>query len=178
MRGRLLRSSKHPPLRPTTEKVRSAIFSIIGQEEANGARVLDVYAGTGSLGIEAMSRGASWCDFIESNLKRSQQIQQTLREMKIADRTRVYNANVDRVADLVSGPYDLVFADPPYDFDPWNRLMQYLNTENTLHDKSLVIAEHSSEKNLSKYYGPLSLITRRRYGDTSISIYKPGLRND
>lgn len=65
MRGRRLRSTKSAGLRPTPERVRSAIFSIVGAEAVESARVLDLYAGTGALGFEALSRGASWCDFVE-----------------------------------------------------------------------------------------------------------------
>lgn len=177
MRGRRLRSTKSAGLRPTPERVRSAIFSIVGAEAVESARVLDLYAGTGALGFEALSRGASWCDFVESDLRRSQEIRSALREMGIADRARVHRARAERIAEVVQGPYDLVFADPPYDIDPWDSLMRQLSSGNMLHDGGFVVAEHRSQRDLAEQYGRLSLVTHRRYGDTAISVYRPGETN-
>ena len=88
-RGHKLRSHRGIGLRPTSEKVRSAIFSLIGPESVNGARVLDLYAGTGALGIEALSRGAASAEFVESDPARCQYIRRAVDDLGFADRSRI-----------------------------------------------------------------------------------------
>ena len=173
-RGRRLRSAKGAGLRPTSRRVRAAIFSIVGQAAVEGVRVLDLYAGTGALGIEALSRGASWTDFVEVNAGRCNDIRSSLREMGMAERSRVYRARVERVLDTVDGGYGLVLIDPPYDLDPWTHLMPRLDSERLLASGAHVIAEHSYKQQLDARYGGLDCITTRRHGDTSISIYRAG----
>ncbi|MCH7626588.1 MAG: RsmD family RNA methyltransferase, partial [Chloroflexi bacterium] len=90
LRGRRLKSAHGSGLRPTSERVRGAMFSIIGRDAVEGARVLDLYAGTGALGIEALSRGAAWADFVESGRGRCREIRDRLRELGLDDRSRVY----------------------------------------------------------------------------------------
>ena len=173
-RGRRLRSPKGKGLRPTSERVRAAIFSMIGREAVEGARVLDLYAGTGALGIEALSRGATWADFVESHPRRCQDIRDSLKEMSLETQGRVYRAKVERALDVLEGGYDLVLIDPPYDLDPWNNLMDQLDGGSLLRESALVIAEHHRDLQMAERYGRLTRSTSRRHGDTSISIYRAG----
>ena len=174
LRGRTVRSSKKVGLRPTPERVRGAIFSIIGPGAVVGTRVLDLYAGTGVLGIEALSRGASWADFVESDQRRSQDIRACLAALDITDRGHVYRARVERALDILKGGYDVVFADPPYDHDPWDRLMGRLGTGDLLGENAVVVVEHQRGRELQVRYGGLDLVTHRQYGDTSIRVYQAG----
>lgn len=172
LRGRRLRSSEGAGLRPTSDRVRAAIFSILGREAVKGARVLDLYAGTGALGIEALSRGAEWADFVEANARRCQQLRENLRELGLAESSRVYQARVERVLDSLPGGYRLAFADPPYDMDVWVELMGRLGADGLLADKGLVVAEHRHSTVLAERYGRLAQMVSRRYGDTAVSIYE------
>jgi len=169
-----VRSSKKAGLRPTPERVRGAVFSIIGPGAVVGTRVLDLYAGTGVLGIEALSRGASWADFVESDQRRSQDIRACLAALDINDRGQVYRARVERALDILKGGYGVVFADPPYGHDPWDWLMGRLGTGGLLEENALVVVEHRSGRELQVRYGSLDLVTHRQYGDTSIRVYQVG----
>lgn len=176
-KGRRLRAPRSAGLRPTSERVRGAIFSILGQEAVEGARVLDLYAGTGALGIEALSRGADWADFVEADARRCIQIRDNLRELGLAQRGHVYQSRVEKAITILTSPYDLVFIDPPYDLDPWDWLMNALSERGLVKANGLVVAEHSPRTSLASRYGRLVLETSRRYGDTSVSIYKVGSDN-
>ena len=171
-RGRKLHSTKSSDLRPTSEKVRSAIFSIVGQDAVREKRALDLYAGIGTLGIEALSRQAAWVDFVEANPGRCRDIKTSLRELGMNSKSQTHRGKSERILNLVDGKYDLVFADPPYDLNPWDLLMNRLEERNLLSAGALVVAEHSSQIDLKEKYGKISRFTKRHYGDTSISIYR------
>ena len=140
----------------------------------DGAQVLDLYAGTGALGIEALSRGALSVDFVESHPGRCQAIRQSLSELGMAQKGHVHKGKVEKAFGRLGQGYDLVFSDPPYDQDPWNSLMSMLAGNQMLREGGLVVAEHRRERQLAEAYGRLARVTGRRYGDTLISIYEAG----
>jgi 16S rRNA (guanine966-N2)-methyltransferase len=170
-RGRKLRSARGPRLRPTSEKVRAAIFSIIGQTTVTGARVLDLYAGSGALGIEALSRGADWVDFVESDARLCRSIRHNLDEMGMGDRGRVHRRRVEAALEERDWKYGVIFADPPYEDDPWAELMDRLQSNELLDQKALLVLEHSRRLELDETYGGIVRSRSRRHGDTVISIY-------
>jgi len=174
-RGRRLHSSRKVGLRPTSEKIRAAIFSIIGRGAVEGTRVLDLYAGTGALGIEALSRNASWTDFVETHPGQCQDIQNSLRELGLESRARVYRTKAERALDVLVGRYGVVLIDPPYDQDPWTSLMGKLARGQSLEETAIVVAEHHYKFHLAENYGRLARITNRRHGDTSVSVYGVGV---
>lgn len=177
MRGRKLRIKKTAGLRPTPERVRSAIFSILGLERIEGAVVLDLFAGTGAMGFEALSRGASWADFVESGAIRSRELRESISELGVNDITHVYRRDALKALEVVEGGYDLVFVDPPYQSNPWEGLMVRLGSGTILNDNAAVVAEHRRNRELSPQYGRLALVESRRYGDTSVSIYAAETQN-
>lgn len=176
-RGRRLRSAKATGLRPTSERVRGAIFSMIGRDAVEGNRVLDLYAGTGALGIEALSRGAGWADFVEVHAGRCAEIREAVRELGFAAHSHVYRARVEKGLESVKGGYDLVLIDPPYDLDPWDFLMDLLNSSRLVSEKALVVTEHRYQRQLAEVYGRMVRAKNRRYGDTAVSIYEVGSSN-
>ena len=173
-RGRKLRSYGGIGLRPTSEKVRSAIFSLIGPESVNGARVLDLYAGTGALGIEALSRGAASAEFVESNSTRCGYIRRTVEDFGFTERSRITRGRVEKVLRTVRAQYDLVLADPPYGIEPWDTVMESLTERNTLEEGAVIVAEHANTFEMADNYGDLNIWKRRRYGDTAVSIFRNG----
>jgi 16S rRNA (guanine966-N2)-methyltransferase len=173
-RGRRIRSTRDRNLRPTADKVRGAIFSIIGEDAVLEARVLDLYAGTGILGIEALSRGAVSADFVEQHAGRCRELRENISGLGLEDCTQVYRGRVETVLARLNGPYDLVFADPPYDLDVWDGLMVLLGEDDRIAEKGRVVAEHRRTTELAKVYGKLVQLTNRRYGDTSVSIFRAG----
>jgi 16S rRNA (guanine(966)-N(2))-methyltransferase RsmD len=178
-RGLRLRSPVKQGIRPTADRIRSAVFSILWNQVAENPKVLDLYAGTGSFGIEALSRGAAQADFVEQNRAQCVAIKENLNFTGFTDFGRVYCGLVERLMATVPGPYDLVFIDPPYDSVDAMKVMERLgDSEATLSLEALVCLEHRWTRSPASQYGRLSLMTHRRYGDTGIAIYSLGGRDD
>ena len=173
-RGRRISAPRRPALRPTSDRVRGAIFSILGPGRVEGKRVLDLYAGTGVLGIEALSRGAAWADFVEADDRLARQIKESLAELSLEGRGRAYRTRVEEALDTLPGDYELVFADPPYGMDVGDLLMGPLGKSHLLKDQAVVVVEHRYGARLADEYGRLVQMTQRRYGDTGITIYIAG----
>ena len=173
LRGRRLRAIRSPRLRPTSDRVRGAIFSILGPGACEGARVLDLYAGTGMLGIEALSRGAEEAVFVEADAALARRMRANLRELSVHERAKVLRGRVERLLERLEGEFDLVFADPPYEEDAWDEVMGRLDGRGLVSARGAVIAEHRSGAATAETYGRLALETRRRYGDSSIAVYRP-----
>ena len=175
-RGRKVRSRTSRDLRPTLESVRAAIYSVLGDLFVDGAKVLDLFAGTGSLGIEALSRGAVHADFVESNGGRCRDIKASLRELGLEEFGDVYPGRVEKVLLRLRQSYRLVLAAPPYDDDPWGQIMNTINDNNILDDDGLVVTDHRKNLELSNSYGDLFKRREKRYGDTVVTIYGVGVR--
>ena len=173
-RGRLIRTDRQRGLRPTSERVRGALFSILGRSAIEGVRVLDLYAGTGALGIEALSRGAAWADFVESDTRRCRQLARNLGELDMDDRGRVLCGRVERMLGGMCGEYGLVMADPPYESTSWEATLSQLSKRGLVAEGGVVVAEHRSSQSLETGYGSLRRVDSRRYGDTAITFYKVG----
>jgi 16S rRNA (guanine966-N2)-methyltransferase len=139
-----------------------------------GRRIIDLYAGTGALGIEALSRGAGRVDFVEASPVCQRLIRDNLRETGLADRGRVLGGSlpvaIERAGDL--GPYELALLDPPYGDPSLERTLAALDERELLASEALVVVEHSRRGEPTAEQGRLRLIRRRRHGDTEISIYR------
>ncbi len=173
-RGRVIRSVDGRDLRPTSEKVRSAIFSILGPDVVAGATVLDLYAGTGSLGMEALSRAAESAVFVEASEVICRSIRASLAELEMTDQARVVRASAESALGHDEEDFSLVFIDPPYRIDPWDSILGRMGSGDLLADNAVVIAEHYYKRELASAYGGLVKTTHRRYGDTAISIFDFG----
>jgi 16S rRNA (guanine(966)-N(2))-methyltransferase RsmD len=160
--------------------VKESVFGILG-ERCRGARVLDLFAGTGSLGIEALSRGASAATFVERDPGAVRVVRENLRHTGFADVARVTMkdavAAVRGLAAREGGePYDLAFLDPPYATDLALSLLERLGgAEAPLAGGAVVVAEHSNHALPPEEIGSLRLVRRERYGETVVSFY---LRED
>ncbi|MBI4201184.1 MAG: 16S rRNA (guanine(966)-N(2))-methyltransferase RsmD [Chloroflexi bacterium] len=170
-RGLRLHSPQTSAVRPTSDRVRGALFQRVG-EFVMDARVLDLYAGTGALGLEALSRGAAWVDFVEQDVRICQVIQDNLHRAGFDQRAHVYRAKVEKALTFLAGPYGLVLLDPPYDVPGVDSVAEALGLSALVEDGGLVILEHSHRALLAEGYGGLRLRERRRYGDTVLSIYR------
>lgn len=174
LRGRRL-SVPERGVRPTSERAREAIFDILGPRLVSGARVLDLYAGTGALGIEALSRGAGSADFVEKSPEIARRLTGNLRELGFGAEARVHEADLDRteLPRHLSGTWRLVFLDPPYDGDAGPRWVEALARSSRLDPDGIVIYER--RKGMS---APLpsafTLATERTYGDTTVAFYRAG----
>ncbi len=158
-------------VRPTSDRVRGALFQLVGQA-VEGAVVLDLYAGTGALGIEALSRGAARVDFVEQDSRMCRVIQQNLESTGFEDRGHVSRARVAQALQFLKGPYDLVVMDPPYEeLQEMRQAMEALGRASLLNKGAMVVLESSSRAVLEDRYGALHSRSHRRYGDSALSIY-------
>jgi 16S rRNA (guanine966-N2)-methyltransferase len=168
--GRVLRAPGGAATRPTSEKVREAVFNIIGP--VDGDRVLDLFAGSGALGIEALSRGAAHATFVDAARPAVSAIRDNLRELDLGDRASVVSG--DAVATAArhqpAGPWRLVFVDPPYRSDLATRAVLALPCER-LAAGAVVVIEHDRRNAPPDALGSLLRTDHRRYGDTLISFY-------
>ena len=174
-RGTRLKGPVVAGVRPTTERVRAAIFNILNEDQVLGCRVLDLFAGTGSLGIEALSRGAAWADFVERNRRQSRDLQDNLDRAGYTDAGRVHCAEVfqwlrQAVPDG-SAPYDLALLDPPYRMGNPGPMLAALDEATVVRPGGSVIVGHSSREELPEMVGSLRQYDRRRYGDNAIAFY-------
>jgi len=149
--------------RPTTDKVREAVFNALGSLDVlRGALVADLYAGSGALGIEALSRGAEHCTFVERDRHALRAVRENLETLDLDDRSRVVSG--DAMAVAASLDVDVVFADPPYGFDAWPRLFDLLRVP-------LVVAESGHELTTDDLAGgPWSITRSKRYGRTWVAF--------
>ena len=175
--GRTLRTPSVAGLRPTSERIRAALFSIIGPEAVEGKRVADLYAGTGALGLDALSRGAGWVSFVERNGRLCSAIRDQLRILELRAQARVHRGAVLRVVESLPGGYDLVMADPPYDSKELAELVEALQSPSLLNAGGLLVLEHRANNEEEYAVGRFSLETSRTYGDTGITILKAGVVN-
>ena len=160
-------------VRPALDKVKGAIFNILYSVE--GACVLDLFAGTGAVGIEALSRGAASAVFVEEWDKATTAIERNLEHCKLADRARIVRSTVARAIKVLGREqhtFDLVFVDPPYLKDLVNPTLELLATSTLLADAALIIVEHHPKEPIGGIAG-LSLTDSRKYGQTLISFLQP-----
>ena len=161
-------------LRPTSAKVREAFFDIVRNPLA-GATLLDLYAGTGAIGIEALSRGASKVVFVETNSLRIEIIRYLLSELTFrenAELVRMKAYDFLRKRNPRSVKYDIIFLDPPYYSEELATVIPLIGEGDVLTDKGLVVAEHFHKTMLPVVSNRLRLARRYRYGDTVLSLYR------
>lgn len=156
-------------LRPTTGRVREAIFNVLGGQVA-GARVLDCYAGTGALGIEALSQGAAEAVFVDSSGAATKAIVESLSRMGLKERGTVLRGRLPGALESVTGPFDVVFLDPPYDDETADETLVRLGA--LVAPGGTVVYEHGSRYNPPEYPEGLELRDRRTYGDSAVAIYR------
>ncbi len=173
-RGRQLKGPRGRGIRPTSDLVRGAIFDVLAAMGADLTRVLDLYAGTGALGIESLSRGAQWCDFVEKDARSCRLIRENLESTGLADRAAVHCWPADKVLTRLDGQYSLILADPPYGDDRAVSVLQDVAASSLVGPDTVIVVEHSQRRPLPPSLGPCGLISGRRHGDTCISVYRPG----
>ncbi|MGX8773831.1 MAG: 16S rRNA (guanine(966)-N(2))-methyltransferase RsmD [Bacillota bacterium] len=177
-KGRKLNSPDDNNVRPTTDKAKEALFSIL-TNEIYGARVLDLFAGTGGLGIEALSRGASYCLFADSSRKSLDLIRSNVEHCKIEEPTRVAAGDYTkvlknlarRIEDGLEEPFDIIFLDPPYDAGYTDEAFRLIAEGGILAAEGTIVAEHRKHEELPEILHGFTRTKERRYGVVKLSIY-------
>lgn len=172
-RGRRLKGGRERGLRPTSDLVRGVMFDMLQSMGADFARVLDLYAGTGALGIEALSRGAGWCDFVEKDARVLRLVRENLELAGFAEKAAVFCLPAERALTKLTGEYSLILADPPYQDEKAENALQDVAASSLVGPDTIILLEHSKRK-VPPDLAPLQLATSRRHGDTVISIYRSG----
>ena len=174
VKGRRLRGATISGARPTSELVRGAIFNILGPLDAGPVRGLDLYAGSGSLGIEALSRGARWADFVERHPRQCAAIRENLANTGLTDKAQVYCMEVDKALALLEERYHLVLMDPPYKLASLDQVLDGLAASDLLEEGATVVVGHSKRLTLKDGYGNLVPAGRYRYGDSTVDLFEKG----
>ena len=172
-RGRRLSGPRGISLRPTSDKVREALFSILGNR-VPGSRFLDVYAGTGAVGIEALSRGAHIVTFVESDPKAVQIMRKNLSACSMLEQAEVRVSPVQtflRQPQWWNGPYDVVFADPPYADRQAVELVLGSWDLALLASEGIMVLEQDARVELPEATHGARLMRRYEYGDTALFLY-------
>ncbi|MDI6728614.1 MAG: 16S rRNA (guanine(966)-N(2))-methyltransferase RsmD [Thermodesulfovibrionales bacterium] len=176
LRKAFVKKGEEDELRPTSAKVRQAIFNILGDRIIN-AVFLDLYAGTGAVGIEALSRGAGKVFFVDDNSLRISIIKELIGKFGFKDRAEVVKDRASNFIKKSESVFDIIFVDPPYASGELDMVLPLIDERGILGDNGVVIAEHSSKKKLLSEIGSLRLIKTYKYGDTSLTLYRKEKEN-
>ena len=167
-RGRKLKTPENYDIRPTTDSVKEAVFNII-QFDVEGRRVLDLFAGTGQMGIEALSRGAAECVFVDRDKAAADIVRQNLTACGLSARV----AGEDALGYLdTCGRFDLVFVDPPYDSGIYDAVLQKINSVDILSDGGIIICESRRETPMPAVSAPYYMGREYNYGKVKITVYR------
>ena len=178
-RGRKLLPPKSNQIRPTCDRVREALFSILGPR-LQGARVLDCFAGTGALGIEALSRGAEFALFVDQSLEAGRLIESNLRATIANPRAAFERLNLATATTLrpvlrhlpAASRFGCIFMDPPYRKDLALRVLGMIDQDDILAPEGIVVAEEQFQVTLPQRIGTLHLLDYRRYGETGLWFFQ------
>src|SRR5262245_14391995 len=173
-RGRRLKVPKGHAVRPTAARVKEALFNILSHD-FSGMRVLDLFAGSGNVSIEALSRGAAMAILIEESPRSAAVIRDNLSRLQLSERAQVWIAPVARSLKKLakSGEsFDLIFLDPPYDKGLVATSLKKLAHCDLLSSSGCVVVEHSAREEVKSRYDALVLNEQRRYGDTLLTFFK------
>ncbi len=176
-KGRLIQFPKH--IRPTQDKVRQSIFDCLAGA-FEGAKVLDLFAGSGALGIEALSRGAAYVYFIDNDRRCSLVIDKNLQRLNVGeDETCVHNFTNDafraiKILEDRKVRFDIVFLDPPYYKEVAKKALKWLSGSGILPPRSFVIVEHSRKDDLGVVPDRLRLVKELSTGDVKVSVFAIG----
>lgn len=178
-RGKTLFSLKGMTTRPTADRVRESIFNIISGNLPD-ARVLDLFAGSGAMGLEALSRGAQSAVFVESSPAAGGVILKNIRACRMAEKSRLLRWDITRNLNCLNSSepaFDLVFMDPPYGKGCIRPALEHLLGRGVLADHSLIVIEHAAAEPVPEALGPATLTDQRVYGKTLVSFLAVVLQN-
>jgi len=169
-RGRTLRVPVGENVRPTSDKVKQALFNILGGRVL-GSFFLDLFAGAGGIGIEALSRGAERAVFVDGARESLETVKHNIEQAGFGDRAEAFLSKVEPFLKKRSGPYDIVFLDPPYTMEMLP-LLQLVAGSGLLKPDAIIISEHFKKQVSPAAAGTLALYREARYGDTVLAFYR------
>lgn len=171
-KGHQLTGPDRHTTRPATDLVRGAIFGMLEGMAEDWSLVLDLFSGTGALGIEALSRGAGWVDFVDREPRCCAIIKQNLEKTRLTDRAHVFCCSVNKAISLLNREYNIIIMDPPYPDKSITTTIAKIATSLLVGRDTMVVVTHSPHFNLDNEYPPLKLVKERRHGDSCIAFYQ------
>ncbi len=169
-RGRRLKELQGKDTRPTTDMVKEGMFNIL-QFDIEGRRVLDLFAGTGQLGIEALSRGAVHATFVEQRNDAVKLIRENLELCEFTDVSRVVTGEALGFLSAVREKYDLIFLDPPYESDLAEKALAHIARHDLLTPHGIIMVESDKNKQLPALSAPYGIYREYRYGRIKLTVY-------
>ncbi|MEZ0390856.1 MAG: 16S rRNA (guanine(966)-N(2))-methyltransferase RsmD [Pseudobdellovibrionaceae bacterium] len=171
-RGHQLVSFSADHIRPTTDRVKESLFNMI-QGSVDGARVLDLFSGTGNLGLEALSRGAASVLFVEKSRKSIQILEKNLAKLKVSEPYQILQKDVISFLQNYQGePFDLIFADPPFTEAMAHDVMLAADGSRAFHPQTLMMIESARREKILDDYPHLSRYDEREFGDKVLSFFQ------
>ena len=171
-KGHKLKAPKATTTRPATDLVRGAIFSVLENMTDDWSQVLDLFSGSGALGIEALSRGAGWVDFVERERQCCGIIRQNLEKTKLAEQAHIYCCSVAKALSFLDKEYSIILMDPPYSNSSIGTVITQLATSKLVGKDTTVVVTHSPHLSLNSTYATLNLVKEHRHGDSCIALYR------
>jgi 16S rRNA (guanine966-N2)-methyltransferase len=173
-RGRRLHTPRGSRTRPTSARLKKSLFDVLAAR-LPGARVLDLYAGSGSLALEALSRGATSATAVERNRKAAEAIRRNAAELGFADRVEVFLAEVRSALSKLEhrgDAFDVVFADPPYRSDETEKVLALLGKGSVLAEGGILVLEHHHKRELRESYGALVRARLLKAGESVLTLFE------
>jgi 16S rRNA (guanine(966)-N(2))-methyltransferase RsmD len=161
-------------VRPTADRIKESLFNILPRD-FSGMKILELFAGTGNVSIEALSRGAESVLLVDASERSARIIRENLRRLELKNRAQLWVMPVRRALNTIARQgqkFDLIFLDPPYDQKLVGRSLDLIASVDPLYPSAVVVAEHSVREAVQSSYGFLSLNDQRRYGDTLLSFFR------
>lgn len=177
-KSRCLKAPRGMDTRPSSDRLRESLFSILGWERMQGIRVLDLFAGTGALGIEALSRGAAQAVFIDQHPEALKALHDNIKTLGLEKESRILRWDIRKNLRCLrdEAPFDLIFMDPPYGKGLTAIALSHLQSSGLVHAASLLVCEHTEDDPLSTIQG-FTLLDLRIYGYTRLAFLKPTEEN-
>ena len=176
LKGRRLLTPRGATTRPTADQVRIALMDALGPWLPD-ARVLDLFAGAGGVGLEALSRGAAHATFIERDPRALAALVENIRTLDVESRTYVVRGDVARQLERLAGEgrrFEIIFLDPPYAMDVGERALAELGAGALSPPDGLVVAQHLTKRRPAPEYGVLRAFRDRRFGETTLTFFRGG----
>ncbi len=169
-KGKRIEAPHGEDVRPTSDKVKEAIFSMIMNDIPESCCV-DLFAGTGALGIEALSRGATKCLFCDSDRKSISYIRRNIKSCGIEENFRIVEADYMKVLRKIDSKYDLFFIDPPYNSNVYLKCLETIDRLDLLSDEGIIVTEHDKTLTLPESVGLLKKYKEKTYGKIQVSLF-------
>lgn len=171
LKGRRLMSPSDNRVRPTTDKVKEAVFSMI-YGYLDGSIVIDLFAGTGNLGLEAISRGAERAYFVDRDRTSIGLVRENVKHCKVEDRSVIIWSDYASAFKKIGEKADVIFLDPPYSAGYMEECIKLISQSGILAEEGIVVAEYSSSDTLPEQIEDMVLVKSKRYGKISVSIFE------